>query len=224
MGSSSEKVTALDVDNVVFGPTVKPPGSTNTLFLGGAGGAGVRGLRIQDKYIKFTAIGVYLEERAVKSLAVKYNGMTAEELTDSGKFFVDIVIGEFEKFTRITMILPLSGAQYSEKVAENCTVFLRSKDKYSESEAKALEQFLQVFKEHSFSPGASVLFTHSPSGALTIAFSEDGSVPDMGNAVIENKAVAEAVLESIIGENGVSLEAKRSLALRLCELMKGSQE
>lgn len=55
--------------------------------------AGVRGLEIQGKFIKFTAIGVYLEEKAVASLADKWKGKTAEELADSVDFFADIVTG-----------------------------------------------------------------------------------------------------------------------------------
>ena len=55
--------------------------------------AGARGLEIEGKFIKFTAIGVYLEETAIPSLAVKWKGKTAEELTESVEFFRDIVTG-----------------------------------------------------------------------------------------------------------------------------------
>lgn len=83
-------VTAVEVENVAFPPTVKPPGSANTLFLGGAG---ERGLQIQDKFVKFTAIGVYLQDNAVPFLAVKWKGKPAPELTESVQFFRDIVTG-----------------------------------------------------------------------------------------------------------------------------------
>lgn len=56
--------------------------------------AGVRGLEIQGKFVKFTAIGVYLEDNAVPSLAVKWRGKSAEELTESVEFFRDIVTGD----------------------------------------------------------------------------------------------------------------------------------
>lgn len=49
-------------------------------------------------------------------------------------------------------------------------------------------------------------------------------MPEAGRVVIENKPLCEAVLESIIGEHGVSPEAKRSLALRVSELLKESQD
>lgn len=57
--------------------------------------AGDRGLEIQGKFVKFTAIGVYLEASAVASLAVKWKGKSAEELTESVEFFKDIVSGMF---------------------------------------------------------------------------------------------------------------------------------
>lgn len=55
--------------------------------------AGVRGLEIQGNFVKFTAIGVYLEEKAVPLLAVKWKGKTAQELTESVEFFREIVTG-----------------------------------------------------------------------------------------------------------------------------------
>ncbi|KAL8530856.1 hypothetical protein ACS0TY_007767 [Phlomoides rotata] len=210
-------VTEVHVDSVVFPPAVKPPGSDKTLFLGGAG---ARGLEIEGKFVKFTAIGVYLEDNAVPLLAVKWKGKTPEELTDSIDFFAEIVTGPFEKFTKVTMILPLTGKQYSEKVAENCVAYWKSIDKYSDAESEAINKFLQVFKDETFPPGASILFTQSPSASLTISFSKDGSIPEHGNAVIENKQMSEAVLESIIGKHGVSPAAKQSLGVRLSDLFQ----
>ncbi|KAL7132270.1 hypothetical protein ABFS83_12G061300 [Erythranthe nasuta] len=183
------------VESCVFPPAINPPGSTKTFFLGGAG---VRGMEIEGRFIKFTAIGVYLEDNAVQSLAVKWNGKTADELTDSLDFFGDIVTDAFEKFTNVTTILPLTGKQYSEKVAENC------------AESAAIEKFLQVFSDENFPPGSSILFTQSPEGSLTMIRSL--------SAVIENKQLLEAVLESIIGRHGVSPSAKQSLAARISDL------
>jgi len=213
--------TGVQVENLEFPPAAKPPGSTNTLFLGGAG---ARGLEIQGKLVKFTAIGVYLEDTAVPSLSVKWKGKSREELTESVEFFRDIVTGPFEKFTRVTMILPLTGQQYSEKVSENCVAFWKSVGIYTDAEAKAIEKFTEVLKDETFPPGSSILFTQSPSGSLTISFSKDGSLPEIGNAVIENKLLSEAVLESIIGKHGVSPEAKQSLAARLAEALKDNDE
>ncbi|KAK6164753.1 hypothetical protein DH2020_001617 [Rehmannia glutinosa] len=215
--SVSPSVTEVQVESCLFPAAVKPPGSGKTFFLGGAG---VRGMEIQGKFVKFTAIGVYLEDNAVPSLAVNWKGKSAEELTDSVEFFSEIVTGPFEKFTRVTTILPLTGQQYSEKVAENCVAYWKAVGKYTDAESEAIKKFLEVFKHENFPPGASILFTQSPDGSLTISFSKDDSIPEQGNAVIENKQLSEAVLESIIGKHGVSPSAKQSLALRLTELLK----
>jgi chalcone isomerase len=169
------------------------------------------------------------------------------------------VSGDFEKFTRVTMILPLTGEQYAEKLTENCVAFWKAVGLYTDAEGVAVEKFKEVFKPETFPPGASILFTHSPSGVLTVstclllllfssfvisvpnrmvtrtgaavlprsvpfrsiqvAFSKDSSVPAAGGVAIENKHLCEAVLESIIGEHGVSPAAKLSLAARVSELL-----
>ena len=53
-----------------------------------------------------------------------------------------------------------------------------------------------------------------------ISFSKDGSIPEVGAAVIGNQLLSEAVLESMIGKHGVSPAAKQNLATRLSELLK----
>nr|P11650.1 RecName: Full=Chalcone--flavanone isomerase A; Short=CHI-A; Short=Chalcone isomerase A [Petunia x hybrida]CAA32729.1 unnamed protein product [Petunia x hybrida]CAA68769.1 unnamed protein product [Petunia x hybrida] len=212
-------VTKMQVENYAFAPTVNPAGSTNTLFLAGAGH---RGLEIEGKFVKFTAIGVYLEESAIPFLAEKWKGKTPQELTDSVEFFRDVVTGPFEKFTRVTMILPLTGKQYSEKVAENCVAHWKGIGTYTDDEGRAIEKFLDVFRSETFPPGASIMFTQSPLGLLTISFAKDDSVTGTANAVIENKQLSEAVLESIIGKHGVSPAAKCSVAERVAELLKKS--
>ncbi|NP_001144002.2 chalcone--flavanone isomerase [Zea mays] len=209
-------VPEVVVDGVVFPPVARPPGSAGSHFLGGAG---VRGLEIGGNFIKFTAIGVYLEDAAVPALAKKWGGKTADELASDAAFFRDVVTGDFEKFTRVTMILPLTGEQYAEKVTENCVAFWKAAGLYTDAEGVAVEKFREVFKPETFAPGASILFTHSPAGVLTVAFSKDSSVPAAGGVAIENKRLCEAVLESIIGERGVSPAAKLSLAARVSELL-----
>ncbi|XP_023754542.1 chalcone--flavanone isomerase [Lactuca sativa] len=82
--------TSLQIEYVVFPPSVKPPGATTTLFLVGAS---VRGMEIEGNFVKFMGIGVYLEDKAISSLAVKWNGKTAAELTDYVEFFRNIITG-----------------------------------------------------------------------------------------------------------------------------------
>jgi len=69
------------------------------------------------------------------------------------------------------MILPLTGLQYSEKVAENCVKIWKSLGIYTDAEAKAIEKFQEVFKEETFPPGSSILFTISPNGSLAVSVS-----------------------------------------------------
>ncbi|AQK61966.1 chalcone flavanone isomerase3 [Zea mays] len=185
-------VPEVVVDGVVFPPAARPPGSAGSHFLGGAG---VRGLEIGGNFVKFTAIGVYLEDAAVPALARKWAGKTAGELASDAAFFRDVVTGGFEKFARVTMIRPLTGEQYAGKVAENCVAYWKAAGLYTDAEGVAVEKFKQV------------------------AFSRDSSVPVAGGVAIDNKLLCEAVLESIIGEHGVSPAAKLSLAARVSELL-----
>lgn len=54
----------------------------------------MRGLEIQGNFVKFTAIGVYLEESGISALAAKWKGKTPAELVESVEFFRDIVTGK----------------------------------------------------------------------------------------------------------------------------------
>jgi len=128
---------------------------------------------------------------------------------------------------RVTMILPLTGQQYSEKVSENCVAIWKSLGIYTDEEAKAIDKFVSVFKDQTFPPGSSILFTVSPKGlgSLTVGFSKDGSIPEVESTeVIENKLLSQAVLESMIGAHGVSPAAKQSLASRLSDLFKVEED
>ncbi|KAL0714461.1 hypothetical protein Bca4012_021440 [Brassica carinata] len=103
------------------------------------------------------------------------------------------------------MTMPLTGQQYSEKVTENCVAIWKSLGIFTDSEAKAVERILEVFTDETFPPGASILFNLSP------------------KAVIDNKLLEEAVLESIIGKNGVSLGARLSVAEIVAQLMNSNK-
>ncbi|KAG7539546.1 Chalcone isomerase superfamily, partial [Arabidopsis suecica] len=188
-------VTPLHVDAFTFPPAVESPASHKKLFLGGAG---IRWFDIEGKFVIVTVIGVYLEAMALPSLSVKWKGKNAKELTESVPFFRQLV---------------------TEKVIEYCEEIMKASGKYTRSEAKAVDQFLMVFKDQDFPPGSSVLFAICPKGSLTIAFSKGQTVPKTGKAVIKNKLLGEAVLESMIGKNGVSPATRKSLAERLSKLM-----
>ncbi|VVB18362.1 unnamed protein product [Arabis nemorensis] len=87
---SLPSVTPLQVDTFTFPPAVTSLASSKKLFLGGAG---VRGLEIEGKFVIVTVIGIYLQAIAVPSLSVKWKGKNAKELTESISFFHQIITG-----------------------------------------------------------------------------------------------------------------------------------
>nr|BBG28365.1 chalcone isomerase 1 [Cymbidium hybrid cultivar] len=213
--------TPVEVEGVTFPAEFTSPATSKPLFLGGAG---ARGIEVGGKFIAVTVIGVYLEAAAIPAIAGKWKGKKAEELAGSVEYYRDIITGSFEKLTRVTMLLPLTGQQYSEKVAENCIAAWKAAGVYTGEEEAAINKFLEIFKPKSFPPGTSIIFTHSPHGSLTIGFLEEGGGPVAATGVVENKKLTNAVLESIIGEKGVSPAAKQSLAQRISEFLNKKEE
>ncbi|CAJ1977739.1 unnamed protein product [Sphenostylis stenocarpa] len=210
-------VTNVSVEFLEFAAVVAPPASTKSYFLGGAG---VRGLNIEGEFVKFTGIGVYLEEKAVPWLAAKWKGKSAAELLESLEFYRDIIKGPFEKLIRGTKLRTLDGPEYVRKVSENCVAYMKSVGTYDEAEEKAIEEFRYAFKDQNFPPGSTVFYKQSPTGTLGLSFSKDETIPEDEYAVIENKALSEAVLETMIGEIPVSPALKESLATRFYEFLK----
>ncbi|KAF7811389.1 chalcone--flavonone isomerase 1B-1 [Senna tora] len=195
--ATASSLPGVQVEFIEFPATITPPaGSVKSYFLGGAG---ERGLVIDGNFIKFTAIGVYLEDKALPLLASNWKGKSEDELSKSLQFFRDIITGPYEKLIRGSKILPLSGEEYVKKVSENCVGHLKSVGSYDEEEAKAIEEMIQAFKGHHFKPGSSVFYKQSPHGTLTISFSEDATLPEDEGVVIKNKAASMAVLETMIG-------------------------
>ncbi|PKU61563.1 Chalcone--flavonone isomerase [Dendrobium catenatum] len=96
------------------------------------------------------------------------------------------------------MLLPLTGQQYSKKVTENCVAAWKAADVYTGEEEAAIIKLLEIL--------------------------ELGGVPAAESGVIENKKLTNAVLESIIGEKGVSPAAKQSLAKRISEFLNKKEE
>ncbi|KAI9127534.1 hypothetical protein K1719_000527 [Acacia pycnantha] len=218
MASAPTSLTGVTVEFLEFPATVTPPASSGKSFF--LGGAGVRGLTIEGQFIKFTGIGVYLEDKAFPSLVSKWKGKTEDELLNSVDFFRDIIKGPYEKLVRGSKILPLEGAEYVRKVSENCVSHMKTVGTYGEAEAEAIDKFVQIFKPHNFAIGSSVFYLQSPNGALSISFSDDGTLPEIPAGVIENKALSETVLETMIGEHAVSPALKHSLASRLAPLFQ----
>ncbi|XP_020235333.1 chalcone--flavonone isomerase 1B-1 [Cajanus cajan] len=210
-------VTGVKVEFLEFPATVTPPGSTKSYFLGGAG---VRGRNFNGEFVKVTAVAVYLEDKAVTSLAATWKGKSAAELLESLDFYRDIIKGPFEKLIRVSNIRKLEGSEYVRKVSKNCMVHMKSVGTYSDAEEKAIEELRNAFSVHNFPPSASVFYKQSPTGTLGLSFSKDETMPEDEYAVIDNLALSEAILETMIGEKPVSPALKESLASRFCEFLK----
>ncbi|GMN68932.1 hypothetical protein TIFTF001_037985 [Ficus carica] len=176
----------------------------------------IGGLVEDGIFVKYSVIGVYLAESSLPWLAVKWKGKTAKELVDFLKEY-----RQFEKFYRVTLVYPLTGSKFVEKVEANSIAIMKSAGVYGDAEMRATENFVELFQKENLPPktGFSIIYTQSPAGSLPVRFSNDGSIPEEGNVIV-NKALLEAVLDSIVGKNGVSPAAKRSLAERLSELFK----
>nr|QTF65956.1 chalcone isomerase [Dracaena cambodiana] len=219
MAKRSPAITELVVEGVAVPPFIRPPGCPKTLLLAAAG---ERGLDVNGTFIKYTVHGFYLEESAVELLAAgKWKGKTADQLTASNDFYIDIVKGPFEKLSRVTLLQPLTGPQFSTKVAENCTAIWRRNGTDVEAQRGVLAEFHEIFKSEMLLPNSVLFFAYHPSGTLEIVISENGAVPETGK-VIKSRALSEALLDSIIGEHGVSPMLKRCLALRMSQLMNES--
>lgn len=67
------------------------------------------------------------------------------------------------------MVVPLTGEQYSDKVAKNCVSHWKETDIYTDAEAQAVAQFKEVFKSRNFPPGSSLLFAFSASGVISVS-------------------------------------------------------
>lgn len=197
----------LDIEGITFEASVVALGSSKALVLGGAGD---RGLEINGKFIKFTAIGIYVEDGIIPHLSPKLSGKSVEELCDKELLFEEVLSAPFEKSVRVVFLLPLTGPQYSEKVLERIGV----QAIYTDLKDEHKQQFLEIFKAENFPPRSSLVFYFTEEG-LKVAFPKGNDIPEKPVAVIEDKAFADAVLATIIWKDGVSPAAKVSLAERL---------
>ncbi|MCO5552155.1 hypothetical protein L7F22_005665 [Adiantum nelumboides] len=197
---------ALEVEGIEFAPSVAALGSSKQLVLGGAG---FRGLEINGNLVKFTAIGIYVDEAIISHLSPKLHGKSVEELCENELLFEEVLAAPFEKLVRVVFLLPLTGPQYSEKVVERMGLLpnLGLKE-------ESTKQFLEVFKHETFPPRTSLVCSFTEE-ALKIAFMKGDGFPKEPDAVIEDRNLACAFLASIIGKDGVSPLAKLSFAERM---------
>eukprot|EP00252_Welwitschia_mirabilis_P017005 TRINITY_DN3780_c0_g1_i3.p1 TRINITY_DN3780_c0_g1~~TRINITY_DN3780_c0_g1_i3.p1 ORF type:complete len:210 (-),score=31.86 TRINITY_DN3780_c0_g1_i3:292-921(-) len=208
----------MEIEGNFFPSTVTSPGATQDLILAGAG---VRGLTIEGNFIPVTTIGVYMHREIVSNqLMPKWKGKSAEELNEDENFILEIITSSFPKMAQVSLLRSLPGPAFCAKVADNCRSVLEKAGRLGESETKAIQEFTEAFVGENLPAKGSVVFVVSPSG-LGIAISREPS--SMGRelqAKIGNRSLAEAVLLSIIGKDGVSPHARASVASRLSSLLK----
>nr|GEV97611.1 chalcone isomerase [Tanacetum cinerariifolium] len=215
--------TGIELESVFVPPSFKPPSATKTLFLIGAG-------TIQ----KVAVSGLYLEEKAIESLAMKWKGKTNVELMDSEEFYNEIYNGSsihhayfwsinidpykecpFEKLVRVTLLVPVTGKFYSELAAEKIVGLLKEKGTYNEEDAESIVKYLEVFKNENLKPGDVVLYTILTDGSATDNIARDGIVPEAPIGVIENKKWGPTQVECMIGKHGVFPEMRQYVTVYL---------
>ncbi|PWA68104.1 Chalcone--flavonone isomerase [Artemisia annua] len=208
--------TGIQVESAFFPPSVKPPSATNTLFLIGAG---VRCVEKQGIMVNTNSVGLYVEERAIQSLAAKWKGKTAEELLDSDEFYNDIATGPFEKLIQVTMIIPIPGYGISERISQLWAPVLKANGCYTDAYVTAVDKFREILKDEHFPPGNSILFTSSPVGSLKLNLAKDGIIAEDAIMVLENEKWGQIMVEASIGKTAAFPPAKQSLASRLADFM-----
>nr|QDF58100.1 chalcone isomerase 1 [Lomagramma matthewii] len=202
------KFDGLNIEGISFESSVRALASTKMLVLGGAGD---RGLEKNGKFIKFTTIGIYVDDAIIPDLSRKLGGKTVDELCDKELLFEEVVAAPFEKLLLIYFLLPLTGPEYAEKVFERIDVQGIYKDLKEESK----QNFEGIFAAEHFPPGSCLVLSFSAEG-LKVAFTKVGEkMPEKPVAVVEDRRFADAYLTTIICKDGVSPSAKLSLAERL---------
>jgi chalcone isomerase len=107
-----------------------------------------------------------------------YYGLTTISRTH-GRTQRNATAGDFEKFTRVTFIWPktVAAEEFTGKVMESRVAYLKAAGKYTDAEAAAVEEFKAASKNLSLGQGASILFTHSPAGVLTVSRAPPAPLP-----------------------------------------------
>ncbi|PWA49429.1 Chalcone--flavonone isomerase [Artemisia annua] len=211
-----EKLTGIQLESVFIPPTIKPPSATKTLFLIGAG---LRQLEKDGNMITVTVTGIYLEEKAIESLSIKWKGKTNVELMDSDEFYNDIYNGPFERLIYVNALVPLTGKYFCENTSGRMVQTWKDVGTYTDLDAKAVDKYNEVFKDEMFMPGSSsVLLTFLSDGSVALSIAKDGIIPEAAIAVLDHKKWAPTMLEGALGRDGVYPGARQTIASRLSDL------
>ncbi|MCL7024078.1 hypothetical protein MKW94_005254 [Papaver nudicaule] len=200
-------IKAIEIEGCKFRPFVTPPGSTQMLFLAGSG---VKEEFGDSKSMKYSSCAIYLQPTCIAYLAKTWAEKKVVDIAQSLNFFMDIATGPFEKYCRITMLESAKGEDYAAMITKNCEEMLKNSNKYTETAKAALTKFTEAFNGRTLASGSSIHVTVSTSNSVTLAFTEDGSVPKQGDVTLNCKEVGEAFLMSTISLHSTIRESMGS--------------
>ncbi|GJZ68123.1 chalcone isomerase [Tanacetum coccineum] len=117
------------------------------------------------------------------------------------------------------MLVPLTGKHFSETTSQKMVQMWKDDGTYTDLDATTVDTYLKVFRDETLMPGGgSVLFTILSDGSATLNIAKDGIVPETPVAVLGNKKWGQTMLEGVLGRDGVSPQARQSIASRLSDL------
>ncbi|KAL6531154.1 Chalcone isomerase-like protein 2 [Orobanche hederae] len=206
MSSETEALAVMVDEMIPFPPHV------NKLSLLGHG---ITDIEIHFLQIKFTAIGVYMDQQIVSHLN-KWKGKSAADLAQDNDFFEAIISAPVDKLVRVVVIKEIKGSQFGVQIESAVRDRLAEVDKYEEDEEEALEQVVTFFQSKYLKTN-SVLTFYFPAAAsptAEIAFASGGK--EDSKIEVKNANVVEMIEKWYLGGSaGVSPTMISSLAAGL---------
>ncbi|KAL6526887.1 Chalcone isomerase-like protein 2 [Orobanche gracilis] len=197
------------VDEMIpFPPHVNTPNKLSLL------GHGITDIEIHFLQIKFTAIGVYMDQKIVSHLN-KWKGRSADDLAQDNDFFEAIISAQVDKLVRVVVIKEIKGSQFGVQIESVVRDRLAEVDKYEEDEEEALEQVVNFFQSKYLKTN-SVLTFYFPAVSPTaeIVFANGGK--EESRIEVKNANVVKMIEKWYLGgSGGVSPTTISSLAAGL---------
>ncbi|CAM6052077.1 unnamed protein product [Sphagnum compactum] len=214
-----ENVLEVELEGMKFSKTLIVPSTSSspTLFLAGYG---VTEMSIETIEVKFTAIGVYLEQTVVEHLKPWKGKTTVELLEEDSGFHKDLIQAPVEKLVKVAIIKGVKGTPYGGSLRSSLQDRLVYDDKFEEAEEATLDALATFFQPHTF-PKGSTIFYHWPTPSIVqVSIAADGLVAAATvSHTIENKQVAEALLDVYLGENTITPSTLASVAEGISALL-----
>ncbi|CAN0923810.1 Chalcone isomerase-like protein 2 [Linum grandiflorum] len=214
MGSSGNETVTID-DEITLPSSIASAGKSLPLIA-----HGITDIEIHFLQIKFTAIGVYLDQNDVVPCLQTWKGKSGKELESNDEFFDAVASSPAEKLIRVVVIKEIKGSQYGVQLESAVRDRLAEEDKYEEEEEAELEKVTEFFQTKYFKKGSVVTF-HFPAaagGKLEIGVVTEGK--EEAKLAVGNANVVETIKKWYLGgTRGVSPTLISSLAGALTELL-----